>query len=200
MSKHSSAEESRPKKHPQKDMLVQETSQPSEQINSEEPVLEITGSRQLTSWMVELRVSFIFTTYQAGKVFLVGIRPDGRLSIFERTFNRCMGVCGNSQTFYMSSLYQIWRFDNVLEPGQINNGYDRLYVPQMAYTTGDIDVHDMALDENGQLFFINSLFSCLATVSESHSFKVAWQPKFITKLLKLLSAELCIFPTISTVD
>lgn len=151
--------------------------------NSDEgPLLEITGSRQFTSWMAEQKISFLFTTYQSGKVFLIGMQPDGRLSIFERTFNRCMGLCGDSQTFWMSSLYQIWRFDNVLEEGQIASGYDRLYVPQAAYTTGDIDAHDMAIGEDGKPVFINTLFSCLATISEGYSFKTLWKPKFISKL------------------
>jgi hypothetical protein len=30
-------------------------------------------------------VSLVFTTYQAGKVFFIGMQPDGRLSVFERT-------------------------------------------------------------------------------------------------------------------
>jgi len=155
---------------------------PEAQGATEEPYLEIMGSRQLTSWMAEQRCSFLFTTYQSGKVFLVGIKEEGSLSIFERTFQRCMGLTGDSETFYMSSLYQIWRFDNVLQPGQLASGYDRLYVPQMAYTTGDIDAHDMAIDKEGRLIFMNTLFSCMATLSESHSFKVLWQPKFISKL------------------
>ena len=54
------------------------------------PELELTGSRQFTSWLHEQKASLAFTTYQSGKLFLIGMRPDGRLSVFERTFNRCM--------------------------------------------------------------------------------------------------------------
>jgi len=82
----------------------------------------------------------------------------------------------------MSSLYQMWRFENVLEPGQLANGYDRLYVPQVAYTTGDIDVHDVAVDGSGRVIFVNTLFGCLATVSETHSFVPLWKPPFLSKL------------------
>ena len=59
---------------------------------SDEPKLELTGSRPLTTWMAEHYISLAFTTYQAGKLFLIGFQPKGRLSIFERTFNRCMGL------------------------------------------------------------------------------------------------------------
>ncbi len=148
-----------------------------------EKKLEISGSRQLTSWMFEQKISFCFTTYQTGKFFLIGLQPDGKLSIFERTFNRCMGLYSpNADTIYMSSLYQLWRFENALQPGQLHENYDRLYVPQMAYTTGDLDVHDIVVDDQGRIVFVNTLFSCLATTSDTHSFEPLWKPPFISKL------------------
>ena len=79
------------------------------------PKFKLTASRQFTAWLAEQRVSLAFTTYQTGKLLLIGLRPDGRLSVFERTFNRCMGLWASPQTLYMSSLYQLWRFDNALE-------------------------------------------------------------------------------------
>lgn len=146
------------------------------------PHFELTGSRQLTSWMAEQQVSFGFTTYQTGKLFLTGLQPDQRLSVFERTFNRCMGLWGDSQTLWMTSLYQLWRFENVLEPGTTADGYDRVYVPQTGYTTGDLDIHDVAVDADGRVVFVNTLFGCLATLSESHSFVPLWKPPFISRL------------------
>jgi len=147
-----------------------------------EPRLEMMGSRQLPNWLAEEGVSLAFTTYQTGKLFLIGVRPDARLSIFERTFNRCMGLFASPDTLYMSTLYQLWRFENALLPGQSHEGYDRLYVPQVAYTTGDIDIHDIGVDRDGRPIFCNTLFSCLATVSERYSFEPLWQPSFVTKL------------------
>jgi uncharacterized protein (TIGR03032 family) len=82
----------------------------------------------------------------------------------------------------LNSLYQLWRFENVLEPGQTHNGYDRLYVPQISYVTGDLDGHDLALSDTQQVVFVNTLFSCLATVSDRNSFIPLWQPSFISKL------------------
>lgn len=139
-------------------------------------------SRQFPDWLAEHRLSIAFTTYQVGKLYLIGLQDSGRVSFFERTFSRCMGLCAHGGSLYMSSLYQVWRFENALQPGQTHEGYDRLYVPQIAWTTGDIDVHDMALDADGHLVFVNTLFSCLATVSERCSFQPLWKPPFISKL------------------
>jgi uncharacterized protein (TIGR03032 family) len=147
-----------------------------------DPKLELMGSRGFSGWLAEQRIGLAFTTYQTGKLFLIGLQPDGRLSIFERTFNRCMGMWSDGQTLWMSSLYQLWRFTNVLPAGQSAGGYDRLYVPRVGYVTGDIDVHDIVVDRGGRVVFANTLFSCLATVSERESFAPLWQPPFITKL------------------
>ena len=144
--------------------------------------LEITSSRQFPEWLAEQGISLAFTTYQAGKLFLVGLQPNDRLSIFERTFNRVMGLYATEQSLYLSSLFQLWRFENALEPGQLYQEYDRLYVPQVGYTTGDLDIHDIALDANNQIVFVNTLFGCLATISETHSFVPLWQPPFLSKL------------------
>jgi len=132
--------------------------------------------------MSETQVSFAFTTYQTAKLFLIGLQPDQKLSVFERTFNRCMGLWGDSQTLWMTSLYQLWRFENVLESGTAADGYDRLYVPQTGYTTGDLDIHDVAVDADGRVIFVNTLFGCLATLSETHSFIPLWRPPFISRL------------------
>lgn len=146
------------------------------------PVLEMSTSRQMLSWLAEQKLSIAFTTYQVGKLYFIGLKPDNGLSVFERSFNRCMGLCTTQNGLYMSSLYQVWRFENVFEAGQQQDGFDRLYVPQMGYTTGDLDIHDMAVDSDGRLVFVNTLFGCLAALSETHSFKPIWQPFFISKL------------------
>src|SRR3954468_21718784 len=132
-------------------------------MSTAEKPLEIHTSRQFTAWLAEQRLSLAFTTYQAGTLFPLGLHPDGRLSVFERTFNRCMGLWGNGQTLWMSSLYQVWRFENGLGAGELHDGYDRLYVPQVGYTTGDVDVHDIGVDTNGRPVFVATLFGCLAT-------------------------------------
>lgn len=146
------------------------------------PSLEITSSRQFSAWLAEQKSSLAFTTYQVGKVFFIGLQPTGKLSVFERNFDRCMGLWADGSRLYLSSLYQLWRFENALEPGQLHNGYDCMYVPQVGYVTGDLDVHDLVVDVSDKVIFVNTLFNCLATVSEKYSFIPLWQPPFISKL------------------
>jgi len=73
----------------------------------------VQGSRFFLDWLSEQQVSLAFTTYQTGKLFLVGRKPGGALSVFERTYNHCMGMCASAdaRTIWLSSRYQIWRLD-----------------------------------------------------------------------------------------
>lgn len=145
-------------------------------------VLEFVPSRQFPDWLAQMHTSLAFTTYQAGKLFLIGLQPDGRLSVFERTLQRCLGLWSDTQSLYLSSLYQLWRFENLLAPAETYEGYDRCYTPRISWVTGDLDAHDLACDSAGQLIFVNTLFSCLATTSSTHSFTPLWQPPFISRL------------------
>jgi uncharacterized protein (TIGR03032 family) len=143
--------------------------------------IDLTCSRDFPAWLAAARVSLAFTTYEAGKLFLLGLRPDGRLAVFERTFSRCMGLWGDGQTLWLSSLYQLWRLENVLPPGQPYQGHDRLYVPRVGHTTGDLDAHDVAA-AGGRVVFVATKFNCLAALHPRDSFAPLWRPPFVSAL------------------
>lgn len=145
----------------------------------------LTASRHFPQWLADLGVSLAFTTYQAGKIFLLGAKPDGRLSIFERTFARSMGLAASAdgRSLVLATQYQIHRFDNVVPPGQANaDGFDAVYAPHATWVTGDLDVHDIGFGADGRPVFVNTLFGCIATVSDAHSFRPLWKPPFISRL------------------
>ncbi|MDY6905843.1 MAG: TIGR03032 family protein [Thermodesulfobacteriota bacterium] len=144
--------------------------------------LEILCSRHFLAWLYEQQISLAFTTYQSCRLFFIGMKQDGSLSAFERLFDHAMGLYASPERLYMSSKYQIWQFDNVLNPNELYKGYDRLYVPRIGFTTGDLDVHDIVVDKNGRLTFVNTLYSCLATLNDRYSFTPLWKPPFISKL------------------
>src|SRR3954452_3307004 len=144
--------------------------------------LDMTSSRQLANWLAEQRVSLALTTYQAGFLVFLGRSPDRGLAHQPRGLTRCMGMVAHEGGLHVSALYQIWRFENALAPGQLHLGHDRLYVPRLSHVTGDLDVHDLAVDADGRLLFVNTLFGCLATVSDRYSFVPLYRPPFVSKL------------------
>ena len=70
----------------------------------EKPILEISTSRMFTSWLAGAGASIALTTYQTGKLFLLGLQPDGKLSIFERTLERGMGMHATAESLQVSTL------------------------------------------------------------------------------------------------
>ena len=144
----------------------------------------LTTSRHFNEWLARVGASLAFTTYQAGKVFFIGLKADGRLGVFERTLARCMGlgVSADARTLVLATHYQIHRFDNVTPPGGSHGEHDAVYAPHAAWVTGDVDAHDIAIGLDGRPVFANTLFSCVATVSDGHSFKPVWRPPFISRL------------------
>jgi uncharacterized protein (TIGR03032 family) len=144
----------------------------------------LTSSRHFPDWLARTGASLAFTTYQAGKLFLIGLKAGGRLAVFERTFARCMGlgVSSGARSLALATQYQLLRFDNVVPGGGAHGEHDAVYSPHVAWITGDVDAHDVAIPPGRRPIFVNTLFSCIATVSEGASFKPLWRPPFISKL------------------
>ncbi len=148
-----------------------------------EPKFELTTSRQFESWLIEQHINLAFTTYQVGKLFFLGIGPARRLSVFNRTLERCMGLAYGDGALWVATLYQVLKLVDVGGRQHLESSYDSLFVPQLSYYTGDVDAHDLAVTPDGKVLFVNTLFSCVATVSEIHSFKSIWKPPFIDRLV-----------------
>ena len=149
------------------------------------PVLLL--SQRFSDWLGSANVCVALTTYQAGRLFFIGRKPDGGVRAHERIIEQCQGLWTDGQTLWTSGLYMLWRFENALRTGETTPaGADRKFVPREGRVTGRTDIHDIAMGEiDGARapIFVNTLFSCLATVSDTASFRPLWQPKFLTALV-----------------
>lgn len=150
-------------------------------MQTAKPATEFLASRLFVSWLAEQKASLAFTTYQAGKLFFVGLNTRGELAVFNRSLARVMGIAVHEQQLWVASLWQLWCFENALQAGECQGEYDRWYVPQLAYTTGDVDVHDVAVDGEGAPLFVSTLFSCLARPDARFSLRPFWKPPFISR-------------------
>lgn len=143
----------------------------------------ITVSRGLAQWLGGNRLSFAFTSYQTGQLFLVGLHPNGTVSFNQQNFTRAMGLSWQPGRLYLGTLLQLWRLENVLRPGETANGaFDALLVPRNAQTTGDVDIHEVGVDKAGAVLFVNTKYSCIAGLDLTHSFRPVWTPPFISRL------------------
>src|ERR1700694_3285781 len=164
----------------------QETSPAEPQSTPAEQRLAYSVSPGLPGFLGAQRIALAVSSYQSGKFYLLGQNVDVGLLLDERFFLKAMGIgVPDQDTILLATLFQIVRFKNVLNEGeQINNVFDACYVPRETYVTGEIDAHDVGVLKDGRVVFVNTLYNCLATPSERHSFTPLWKPPFISKILK----------------
>ena len=131
-----------------------------------------------------LGCSLLVTTYQAGK--LIVVRADGDvINTHFRTFPKPMGLAAGPGGFALGSACEIQQYVNMpalarkLTPP---DRHDACYLPRSSHTTGDIDIHEMAWDAAGELWCVNTRFSCLCTIASDSSFVPRWRPDFVTAL------------------
>lgn len=146
------------------------------------PPYAVNASPGFAAWLHEQNTALAITTYQIGKLFLIGAPARDRLSVTERTFQRCLGVAALDGSLYLAGLNNIMQFENVVPQGQQLEGHDAVFAPQVAWYTGDVFAHDVGVLPGGRALFVNTLFSCLAVVDEQTSFRPVWRPPFISAL------------------
>ncbi|MBO9712875.1 TIGR03032 family protein [Sphingomonas sp.] len=138
----------------------------------------------ISRWLVAERLSVAFTSYQTGRLLLMGVGPDGRLSFNKQNYTRAMGLHYDRGVLHLAAVSQVWRLENGLMPGEYAHGlYDAMFVPRAAMQTGYLDAHDLAVDRTGRVVFVNTRFSCLATLDERFAFRPVWKPRCISALM-----------------
>lgn len=140
-------------------------------------------TKSMASLLQELGSSLLVSTYQSGRVIVV--RPDGdRVNTHFRTFPSPMGMAQSGDLLALGTKQGVWVYQDQpavghkLEP---KGRHDACYMPRTHHITGDIRIHDVAF-AGGELWIVNTRFSCLSTLDGQHSFVPRWMPPFITKL------------------
>ena len=120
-------------------------------------------SRGLPRFLASINASLAFSSYQSGKLYLVGSTTRGGLHVHERFFQKAMGIATAPGKLVLASLFQIIRFENDLKPGEfINDVHDACFVPRLCHVTGVLDAHDVGITADGGVVFVNTRFNCLA--------------------------------------
>ena len=132
-----------------------------------------------------LGASLLVTTYQAGK--LVIVRDDGdHLNTHFRSFQAPMGLAFDGNRLAVGTSLQVWEFADLpavtakLDPP---GRHDACFLPRASHVTGNIQGHEMAWGPGGELWVVNTRFSCLCTLDTSASFAPRWRPPFVSARL-----------------
>ncbi|KQI68365.1 hypothetical protein AN189_11230 [Loktanella sp. 3ANDIMAR09] len=152
-----------------------------------QPETQYSVSPGFADWCAGQHICVAMTSYQSGRFYLLGQNPEtGGLMVNERVYQKAMGLATpRSGTILLATLFQITRFENVLHPGEVADTlFDGLFVPRVLHTTGQLDVHDVGMLDDGRIVFANTSYNCLATVSDRHSFSPYWRPQFVSDLVQ----------------
>ena len=147
------------------------------------PRLTLISSPEFGPWLSGTGCSLAVTTGAAGRLLLVGTDDTDEIHVCDRILPDCAAVAASDLGFWVNSQYQIWRFENFLDPGVTDGEDDGFFVPVTGHTTGDLDLHDMHIGPEGTPIFVATAFNCLAVKSDSASFRPLWHPEFIDGLI-----------------
>jgi uncharacterized protein (TIGR03032 family) len=167
------------------DTALQRPDTPSSNGRAEAPRREVHYEHSLNLGRIldHFGISLLVSTYQAGKLAVVGV-DGGRVVFSFHNFERAMGVAVGKGRIAVGATGQVWLLRNRpeiaprLEP---EGRRDACYLTRSSHVTGEIQVHEMAWVED-DLWLVNTAFSCLCTLDDEHSFVPRWRPPFISAL------------------
>ncbi|MEM9588161.1 MAG: DUF4915 domain-containing protein, partial [Planctomycetota bacterium] len=123
-------------------------------------------SQRFVPILQHLGGSLLVSTYAAGKVVCIGTGPDG-LQLGFSNFQRAMGIAVGDDCLAIGGTNLIWLLRDaerlagqIQPPGQ----FDRGYLTRESFVTGNISVHELGFAAGGELWAVNTLFSCLCTL------------------------------------
>ena len=155
-----------------------------------EPVrVECDASDAFCSWLSQAGGSLAVSTYQAGKVAMIGW-TGRQVNLLMREFEKPLGIAVQGQHMALATRNQVWFFSNApalahdyleAEPGR----YDAIFLPRVVFQTNDVNAHDLGFvgRDLRDLVIVNTRFSCLARLAWDHNFTPFWWPKFVSDIV-----------------
>ncbi len=130
----------------------------------------------------QANASLVVSTYQAGKLILLRANGDSLNTHFV-SLPKPMGVAFDQGRLSVGSGAHVIDYFNMANVGpkvEPINTHDGAFLPRRMHVTGDIDIHEMGFDRDGELWIVNTKMSCLCTLDINHSIVPRWRPPFIT--------------------
>ncbi len=179
----STVEQAPPSELPESDRVDQTT--PASTPTSGEREVGFEHSLNLADVLADLEASLLVSTYQAGKLAMIG-SADRQLTLSFHNFDRPMGVAIDhaADRMAVAARSKVWHLRNDRSIAQKLNpraAYEACFLTRSAQVTGEIQAHEMAWAQ-GELWVVNTLFSCLCTLHSDYSFVPRWRPPFISEL------------------
>lgn len=131
-------------------------------------------------------ISLVISTYKSGHLITIRSDAAGVMNTSFKSMNRPMGIAVAGNKLAVGTSDSIHSYLNqpsltkVIEPA---NTHDAVFSTRAKVHTGDIAIHEMGYgieDGHQELFFVNTLFSCICKQDVEYSFVPTWKPKWIS--------------------
>jgi uncharacterized protein (TIGR03032 family) len=160
--------------------------------------LTCTADLPFQTWLQQSGGSLIINTYQANKLIFLG-STDERLTLLARQMDQPKGIAIQGDRLAVATTNEIILFanspdlaktygsqhlppqDSLAGQAEQTGQYDALYLPRTTYHTGDLNTHDLSFGTDG-LWIVNTMFSCLASLSHEFNFVPRWKPDFVSAI------------------
>lgn len=141
---------------------------------------------EMPEFLAHHKISLLVSTYKTNMLLAI-TNKDGILDTTAYPLPRPMGLASHQKQLAVGTKAAIVQYTNqtsVLE--KVTESADALFLKRSIHFTGDMNIHDMGYasqdGKRGELWFVNTRFSCLATLDSGYSFMPRWQPSWITTL------------------
>lgn len=131
-------------------------------------------------------ISLAISTYKSGHLITIRADASGVLNTSFKSMNRPMGIAVAGNKLAVGTSDSIVSYLNqpaltkLVEPV---NTHDAVFSTRAKVHTGDIAIHEMGYgieNDRQELWFVNTLFSCLCKQDLEFSFVPTWKPKWIS--------------------
>ncbi|MEP7171961.1 MAG: TIGR03032 family protein [Aestuariivirga sp.] len=136
-------------------------------------------SKGLGTWLKEKRVCLLISSYQSGRLLLVGADDKGKVVLQQHKFDRAMGIGAYRGGFVFGTLHQVWRFSLINPQKKDSSELQLLLTPQNCHYTGFVNCHDVVRTKDNEILYASTLFNCVAKITETSNLHPVWVPKFI---------------------
>jgi uncharacterized protein (TIGR03032 family) len=162
--------------------MATETASPPDRAaaSSSTRLVQYEHSRDFPGLLEQLGITLLVSTYQAGKVLVIGER-EGKLDVQFHSFEQPMGLAVSPRMLAVGTRQAVWFLAAQPAEKGLLEGYNGGFLARQAHCTGPIRCHDLAWC-SGQLWVVNTLFSCLCTLEAGYNFVPRWKPPFISEL------------------
>ncbi|MDG1431420.1 MAG: TIGR03032 family protein [Paracoccaceae bacterium] len=147
----------------------------SQTENSAKQTTDISVSEGFEDFLAAQNLTIAATSYQSGRLYLMGRHPNGGLVLSEEYFRKAMGLHVAGNTLRLLSEGHLLELVSSQNHGSIG----KTFTPAKLHPIGDVSAHDLAVTNDDQVVFVNTRFNCLATLSETEGFTSVWSPPFL---------------------